>query len=161
MTLAVFVAVGGCLLTLLLVAWVLAALRGDGRVPSVESGGLLALLTEREAVLAGLRDLDADLASGRLNPAGHAQLREEALRNGSRLIAEIDLRLEQALGEKAGALAALEEAVAIARGRDGESGPRDVTGPAPRRCPSCDRVTASADRFCRHCGRDLSPTRLA
>lgn len=207
MTEAVVVAVVGLLLAGLLVAWVLAALRGDGHVPSLEDGGLLALLTERQALLDGLRDLDADLATGRISAEGHAALREEAMRSGSRLLAAIDDGLGRQLGRRSGALAALEDAVLRQRQPGGPMGepraasdlakagatlpsatlssathtgevvapsglgksddsrsPRESRAPSsttPRPCPACGRNTAGEDRFCRHCGHDLSTARLA
>lgn len=51
---------------------------------------LVGLLAEREAVLATLRDLDADAHDGRLAPADHAALRAEAVARGAAILAALD-----------------------------------------------------------------------
>lgn len=167
MSAALTVGLVGLALATLLVAWVLAALRGDGRLPTMVDGGLLALLTERQALLASLRDLDADLAAGRMNAEAHALLREDSLRAGSRLLARLDAALARSQGSQAEALAAIESAVAEARGlaRGASTATGDpsaspgIRPPAP--CPTCGRNTAQEDRFCRHCGHDLQQLKRA
>ncbi len=167
MSVALTVGLLGLALAILLVAWVLAALRGDGRLPTLADGGLLALLTERQALLASLRDLDADLAAGRMNAEAHAQLREDTLRAGSRLLARWDAAMARSRGSQAEALEAIESAVSAARGfprgsmgAGGDlSAAQGVRPPAP--CPTCGRNTAQEDRFCRHCGHDLRPLKRA
>ncbi len=51
---------------------------------------LVGLLAEREAVLATLRDLDADARDGRLAPADHEALRAEAVARGAAILAALD-----------------------------------------------------------------------
>lgn len=153
----------GLLLAGLLLLWVLAPLREGGALPAADDARLLALLTEREGSLAGLRDLDADLAAGRISPSVHLTLREEVLAGGSRVVAALDESLERVAGDRQAALARLEVAVARQRGQEAPSATADLAAaPAagdlqPRllTCPSCGRVTDFADRFCRHCGHDL------
>ena len=81
-----------------LVVWVLAPLHAGGALAASDDARLLALLTEREGALAGLRDLDADLASGRISAPTHAAVREELLSGGSRILAAIDESLERVVG---------------------------------------------------------------
>jgi len=159
-----------------LLIWVLQPLRDGGSLPAADDARLLALLMEREGMLASLRDLDADLAAGRISAALQQPLRENVLAQGSRVLAAIDDNLARLAGDRREGLERLEAAVAGRRGKtvaasagitsdlSALSGGRD---PMPRgnptslvTCPDCGRVTASEDRFCRHCGRDLSKGKL-
>ena len=161
------VLLSGLLLAGLLLLWVLAPLREGGGLPAADDARLLALLTEREGSLAGLRDLDADLAAGRISAPIHQALREEVLAGGSRIVAALDENLERVAGDRQAALARLEAAVARRRGLDAATpslpNPSPSTGagqPQLLSCPECGRVTDAADRFCRHCGRDLHKGKL-
>lgn len=162
------VLLAGLLLAGLLVLWVLAPLREGGALPAADDARLLALLTEREGSLAGLRDLDADLAAGRISASVHQALREEVLAGGSRIVAALDENLERVAGDRQAALARLEAAVARRRGQDAPSATTDpataaeASGHQPQllTCPACGRVTDAADRFCRHCGHDLRKGKL-
>jgi hypothetical protein len=147
---------GGLLLAGALLVWVLLPLREGGALPAAEDARLLALLMEREGSLASLRDLDADLAAGRISAPLQAPLRESVLAQGSRILAAIDESLARVAGDQREAVARLEAEVALHR----ERGPVDAARAAARppalvTCPACGRVTAAEDRFCRHCGRDL------
>jgi hypothetical protein len=59
---------------------------------------VLALLAEREAALAELRDLDADHRDGRLSGEDHQELRAEVLARGASILAALDRLAEQEVG---------------------------------------------------------------
>ncbi len=145
---------GGLLLAGALLVWVLLPLREGGALPAAEDARLLALLMEREGSLASLRDLDADLAAGRISAPLQAPLRESVLAQGSRVLAAIDESLNRVAGDRREAVARLEAEVALHRGQ-GHAAQASARPPALVTCPACGRVTAAEDRFCRHCGRDL------
>lgn len=95
-----------------LVAWVgLPLWRGDagGDVPDPR---VVALLAEREATLAALRDLDADHADGRVTDADYAALRAEAVARGAAALDALDALARDAAGRNARLLEAVEREVA-------------------------------------------------
>lgn len=76
----------------------------------------VALLAQREAVLASLRDLEADHASGRVADAPYAAQRTELVTRGAATLAALDA-VAADLGGRAAALAeAIEAEVAAASG---------------------------------------------
>jgi hypothetical protein len=107
----------------------------------------VALLARREAVLAALRDLDADLADGRLGADDHAAQRAEVAARGAAVLTALDELAAETAGESAAISATIEhEVAALSRSAaDGRTGA----------CPDCGRATAPGDRFCPGCGRAL------
>ena len=80
---------------------------------------------ERESVLAALRDLDEDFATGKLDAADHTQMRSE-------------------LRARAVALLAAE--------RDALTAAVAAPAPAASNCPGCAAAIAPGARFCSQCG---------
>jgi hypothetical protein len=64
-------------------------LRGVSSVPDPDPKAV-ALLTRREAVLAGLRDLEADHSDGRLSEEDYERLRAELLAEGTQTLEALD-----------------------------------------------------------------------
>jgi hypothetical protein len=116
----------------------------------------VALLSEREAVLATLRDLDADHASGRLGDDDYTVLRAEAMTRGGQVLAALDAIAAQSAGETAALTAAIEADVAALE-QAAVPAPVAVAVPRPIRrfCPSCGRAVDVEDRFCGSCGAGL------
>jgi hypothetical protein len=131
---------------LLILTWVLRPLwQRHAQMP--ESAPLaLALLAEREASLASLRDLDFELQAGRIGSERHARLREDLLARGARVLSALDRLSEDRAGETARLTAALEAEVAALL----------AAGDHPRTiCAGCGRPAAGGDRFCAGCGQAL------
>jgi hypothetical protein len=96
----VVVFVGGALLLAALV-WVGAPLwRGTGPEPPPD-GRIVLLLAQREATLAAIRDLDADLAVGRIEDAEHDRRRREQVARGAALLQSLDAVGARSAGEAA------------------------------------------------------------
>lgn len=88
---AAWLVAGAAVLALgLALAWVAAPLWHGAPAASVDDPRVVALLAEREAVLAALRDLDADAAAGRLAPEDHRALRAESVARGAAVLAALD-----------------------------------------------------------------------
>jgi hypothetical protein len=111
-------------------AFLIAPLRSRGSEPALPSPEERSLAAERESVLAALRDLEEDFATGKLEAADHAQMRSE-------------------LRARAAALLAAE--------RDAHTPAAPPPPPAPARCPSCAASTMPDARFCSSCGARLVP----
>ena len=112
-------------------AFLIAPLRSRDAEPALLSRRALHAAGERESVLAALRDLEEDFATGKLDSEDHAQMRNELrARAVSLLAAERDA--------PAPAPAAAPPAVAI--------------------CPGCAAATAPGARFCSSCGVRLGPS---
>jgi hypothetical protein len=109
-------------------AFLIAPLRSRGSEPALPSPEARSMAAERESVLAALRDLEEDFATGKLEPADHAQMRGE-------------------LRARAAALLAAE--------RDARTPSAAPPPPAPERCPSCAAPAAPGARFCSSCGARL------
>jgi len=142
------------LVTLVVAAWVVAPLvRGVVTLDPPEPRAV-ALLARREAILASLRDLDADHADGRLGAADHAALRRDLVARGAATLAALDRLAADAAG-RAAALAADVEAEVEALGGGARAGVAASDGVANIRCPVCGRQGGAGDRFCAGCGRRL------
>jgi hypothetical protein len=113
----------------------------------------VALLARREAVLASLRDLEADHRDGRLSDQQYNDLRKRALAEGAATLAALDSIAEQSETRAAKVVAELEAELAKAGGGD-----RPVAEPVDRAvnfCPACGERCGSGDRFCAGCGERL------
>jgi hypothetical protein len=112
-------------------AFLIAPLRSTRAEPPLVSRRAAHAAAERESVLAALRDLDEDFATGKLDVADHAQMRSE-----------LRARAVALLAAERDALAAPDPAPA-----------RSATG-----CPSCAAEIAPGARFCSQCGIALAAT---
>jgi hypothetical protein len=129
------------------VAWIARPLLQGGVREPTSSSAAVALLAQREAAIAVLRDLESDRADGRIAADDYERLRAEVV------------------GEGTAALAALDR-LAIARDRDGarrlaqieaEVARRVAARVAPRGpCPACGHLPTPDDRFCGRCGTALA-----
>ena len=87
----------------------------------------VALLSEREAALASLRDLDADLRDGRIGEEGHAATRSMLVERAAQVLEALDRLGEQREGQSAALADDLERQVLAAREGLGQD---DVQGGA-------------------------------
>jgi hypothetical protein len=110
-------------------AFLIAPLRSGRLEPAWASPEASNAAAERESVLAALRDLEEDFATGKLEPADHAQMRSELRARAARLLAA-------------------ERAAPVAAER--------VPPPSPASCPSCSAATMPGARFCSSCGVRLA-----
>jgi hypothetical protein len=106
-------------------AFLIAPLRSPGAEPVLASRRALHAAAERESVLAALRDLEEDFATGKLYAEDHAQMRTE-------------------LRARAVSLLAAE--------RDASEATAPVAPPVVTSCPSCAAETDPGARFCSSCG---------
>ena len=154
-------AVAGLLLLLPSLAWVLAPLRRDLPPREPADPRVLALLAEREALLATLRDLEADHRDGRLSEANYAPLRAGVLSRGSAVLAALDRLAAERSGEVAELAAELErDVVAAGGGAETAFGGAAVQGTGPgelerRFCSQCGRAVSREARFCEGGGQPL------
>ena len=111
-------------------AFLIAPLRSGGAEPAWDSPQAAGAAAERESVLAALRDLEEDFATGKLEAADYAQMRSELRARAARLLA----------AERAAAIPAA-----------------PVAPPSPASCPSCAAAAAPGARFCSRCGARLAP----
>jgi hypothetical protein len=118
-------------------AFLIAPLRSRRDEPSLPSPEASKLAAERESVLAALRDLEEDFATGKLEAADHAQMRSELRARAARLLAA-----ERDPATPAATPAAVATPAAAPF--------------APASCPSCAAPTAPGARFCSSCGVRLA-----
>ena len=97
------------------------------------------LAAEREAVLAALRDLDFDHATGKIAEEDYAAQRSTLAAQGTAVLRRLDQA--QTLDDE------LEAAVRKTRAR--------LSLPAAAACPNCRRAYQPGDRFCGQCGAAL------
>jgi hypothetical protein len=111
-------------------AFLIAPLRSGGAETNWVSPQASHAAAERESVLAALRDLEEDFATGKLEAADHAQMRSELRARAARLLAkERDARLPPTA---------------------------PVAAPSRASCPSCAAATPPGARFCSSCGARLA-----
>ncbi len=110
-------------------AFLIAPLRSGSAEPGLVSPQASNAAAERESVLAALRDLEEDFATGKLEAADHAQMRSELRARAARLLAD-----ERDAGLPTAAVA---------------------PSSAPS-CPSCAAATVPGARFCSSCGARLA-----
>ena len=134
------------LVTALVGAWVTRPLWQGAEPLSPPDPAAVELLAQRQAILAMLRDLDAERALGRLDAAEHELLRAEAVGHGAAVLRAIDRLAEAARSASAQRLARVEADVRAARAAE---------EPETRRCDGCGHVTDRGDRFWARCGRPL------
>jgi len=137
---------------LLVVAWMIAQpLLHPDAFGEEEPGS--SLVSAKERLLGDIRDLDLDLATGKLDEEDHRRLRAAALADTAETLRAIEEEqsLDLAPGDDAGPASGSTppddrlEAVIAARKRA-----MTMTG-----CASCGMAPGPHDRFCRRCGADL------
>jgi hypothetical protein len=105
---------------------------------SADEVELPAATREREAIYVSLRDLDDDLATGKLSEEDHARMRAELRARAVAL-----LQAEREVADAAPAIAP------------------PAPAPAPARCDACGSEARAGDRFCGRCGARLSAAQPA
>ena len=132
-----------------------------------------ALSIEKEAILVEIRTLDFDFETGKVDRADYEQQREAYVTEAAELLMRIDALDETYLETEAPVDGRQAEAefdeieAAIARRRT-----KAATVPAPARaaatadvdsqdgpssfCPQCGKPADASDRFCAHCGHQLT-----
>lgn len=150
-----FMGIGSFVLLLIVVYLIAApALRPD---PVEEVGAASTLVARKERLLADIRELDSDLATGKLDASDHRRFRATALAD----TAEILQAIEEAERENAVATSAVDAPVAAPAGPEDDDDwiealiaeRRGVLESAA--CPGCAVPIEPGDTFCRHCGATL------
>ena len=120
-----------------------------------------ALMAQRETLLAALRDLDFDHATGKLTNEDYAPQRAKLVAEGAALLRQLDT-LGVARAEDA-----VEQAIRARRKASVNEGDAIETAIAARRrapapeavtCPACGASAHASDKFCPKCGATLSTT---
>lgn len=123
------------------------------------------LLEEKEALLDKIQALDFDHDTGKIPTELHAHQRAQLMARATAVL--------QALDAKHGVVAPpvvaegdidtdieMEAAIARLRRQRRQAAPNNVAGPTrngyPRFCPQCGQPTDADDRFCAHCGHNLT-----
>jgi hypothetical protein len=148
-------------LVVLLAAWISLPLWRGGAPVLPPDPRAVALLAEREAVLATLRDLDADLAAGRITAEEHAPLRARAVQRGVVTLAALDRLEADYAGQAARLAAAIEADVVAARQAEARPAPAGGAGAPGRSTGACGRCGGSlgpADPACGRCGQPVGGT---
>ncbi len=148
----------------------LVALAGDAELTLEEALTLVGPSAEEEkkrSILRALKDLEYELAVGKISPEDHAALsaryREEArglLQLVSQLQADQVARAERRIREylrEAGALTVPEPTTGAAPGTPAVAMPPGRGHGRRPRCPACERRNARNARFCSACGAPLAP----
>lgn len=140
-------------LMLLIVFYLITAPLARREAP-VASSDPSALLLRKERLLADIRDLDMDLATGKIEEQDHRRLRAALLAEAAETLKALeragiapsnDGPAEAAAGEAATIDDARLEALIAAR-------KRAILASA---CPSCGTASDPEDAFCRRCGAEL------
>jgi hypothetical protein len=152
--LGLFVVVAAVLMAAATAIWVVRPLTHGGAVGTPASRAAVALLARREAVLAGLRDLEADHADGRVANADYERLRAEALAEGAAVLQALDRMAADAEAGNAQLLSRIEAEIAQRRARGADAGRASTTERGPV-CEACGRAHAPGDSFCAGCGSRL------
>jgi hypothetical protein len=116
------------------------------------------LLAARDHTLSSLADLEMDKLLEKIPPEDYDVERAELLQEGADILREIDVLAGEGISEAAAVIdaqtdppdteAALEAAVARLRS-PGEK-------PSGKFCPQCGKPVVANDRFCSHCGTELT-----
>jgi len=149
----------------------LVALTGEGELTLQEALTLVAPSAEEEqkrSILRALKDLEYELAAGKISPADHAELTARYRDEARRLLRLVsDLQAEQVARAERRVEAHLTASNTRSAAADGQSTvsstgpslertPSPATGRARRpRCPACGRRAARSARYCSGCGATL------
>jgi hypothetical protein len=114
------------------------------------------LLAERENVLAALRELDFDYATGKLDEADYQGQRARLVSQGAEVLRQLDAA-GAADSQPAPSLdEQMEAAIAALRRTPASNGKMAAPATTPERaCPNCGAEAAPDDRFCARCGARL------
>lgn len=116
------------------------------------------LAAERERLLAALRDLELDQATGKISAEDYAQQRPQLVAQGAAVLRQIDEAATRPSARRATRpTAALDDEIeaAVQQLRQGRRQPRG-SQPAAAACPACGQATRAQDRFCPGCGAPLA-----
>jgi hypothetical protein len=151
----------GSILVVLALAILTAAFIGR---PFLDKGGvkvthedrrLSELQAERDRVLAAIEELDMDFAMGKVPERDYRARRAALVGEGAQALRALDERMgeEEVLVESPDFDAQIEAEVARLRSLRSESD--------EARCPSCSGEIQAGDRYCVHCGADLTAVEAA
>lgn len=104
------------------------------------------LLAHKESLLDQIRELDFDYQTGKIAETAYTAQRPLLVRQAAALLQKLDQDQPHSQVEQ-------EIETAVARLRQ-----TATTGsPNGRYCPQCGQATDAGDRFCAHCGQNLTP----
>ncbi len=154
-------AIGTFLLLLIVLYLIVAPLaRGEPADPERDASALLA---RKERLLSDIRDLDMDLATGKIEEQDHRRLRAALLADAAQILRALEEAGIDASGEEPAAAVSGEAAVGP---RDAEpladearlealiaARKREIASSA---CPSCGAPSAPGHASCGRCGTELA-----
>ncbi len=110
------------------------------------------LITQREAILIELRDLDFDHAVGKVGEEDYAVQRARLVARGAEVLRSLDQLPAAAVEKPSDDLdAEIERLVTARRKRQTAAGVKKQPAPSAH-CPHCGRPVRLTDKFCTHCG---------
>jgi hypothetical protein len=119
-----------------------------GPDPAEEPLGTAALEARKQQLLSDIRELDADLATGKLDDEDHRRFRARALAEAADTMRRLDGLEKAGIGPTETTVEgpdALEDLIAARKLT------LEVYG-----CPGCEGVVDPDDAFCRRCGESLT-----
>lgn len=117
-----------------------------------------ALAAEREAVVAALRELDFDHATGKIAEEDYSAQRAALVAQGVALLKQLDEISNQSPAQSLDD--ELEAAIHAARAKISKGA--TISRSEPLRCPQCSQPHQTDDRFCSNCGAALTaPTQAS
>jgi len=132
-------------------------LLGAAHPTEIASTQIARLTAEREAILAALRDLDFDYATGKISDSDHAAQRPALVAQGIAILKQLDEAAQAVEPIPPSALEAeLDSAVLAARARLAQS----AASASTLACPECGHARQPADRFCAKCGAAFAVERV-
>jgi hypothetical protein len=118
-----------------------------------------ALIAERERLLAALRDLELDHATGVVAAQDYGPQRAQLVARGAAVLRELDALAAKPRGQAAQRRRSVEDEIeaAVSQRRQGRRGAasRPVEAQPAAACPACGQAPKPGDRFCAHCGSTL------
>jgi hypothetical protein len=146
----------GSFLLLLVVAYLIVS-PALVREPEEATTASASLRVRKEQLLADIRDLDLDLATGKIDEADHRRFRAAALADAAATLHELETaEAQEALAQEDGSpadgpqLDPVEELIAERKRLLEE-----------HCCPACGSSPDPEDAFCRHCGTPLEEEEAA
>jgi hypothetical protein len=131
---------------------------GDGQGRAASASPRVQLTTQRDAIYALIRELDADYATGKVNNHDYQALRKQYVAEGVSILKQLDTLTSE---EGRVALEAEIEARVLALRRTQPAAESAGRQPATRFCTQCGHPAALEDRFCARCGTSLEGTASA
>jgi hypothetical protein len=118
-----------------------------------------ALTAERERLLAALRDLELDHATGVVAEQDYGPQRAQLVTRGAAVLRQLDELAARPRGQAPQARRSIEDEIEAAvsqrrQGRHGAASRGAGSSPASA-CPTCGQAAQPGDRFCAHCGAAL------